>query len=135
MSENTESQTAEVLTEVQGNVLVITLNRPEAKNAATQNMAQMMAQILDHFDANDDLFVAVITGAGKTFCAGMDLKGFLRGERPSIDGRGFLSLTEAPPKSRSSQQSRATRWPEGSRRCSRAIWSSRRTQRSSARPR
>ena len=98
MSENTESQAAEVLTEVDGNVLVITLNRPEAKNAATQNMAQTMAQILDDFDADDDLFVAVITGAGKTFCAGMDLKGFLRGERPSVEGRGFLSLTEAPPK-------------------------------------
>lgn len=97
MSENQETQ-AEVLTEVRGNVLIITLNRPEAKNAASQAMAQRMAEILDEFDANDDLFVGIITGAGKTFCSGMDLKGFLRGERPSIDGRGFLALTEAPPR-------------------------------------
>lgn len=87
----------EVLTEVRGQVLIITLNRPKAKNAATQNMAQKMATILDDFEANDDLFVAVVTGAGGTFCSGMDLKGFVRGERPSVEGRGFLSLTEAPP--------------------------------------
>lgn len=98
MSENQETQVDEVLTEIRGNVLIITLNRPEAKNAASQNMAQAMAKILDDFDANDDLFVGIITGAGKTFCSGMDLKGFLRGERPSVDGRGFLALTEAPPK-------------------------------------
>ena len=97
MSENQETQ-AEVLTEVRGNVLIITLNRPQAKNAASQAMAQQMATILDEFDANDDLFVGIITGAGGTFCSGMDLKGFLRGERPSIDGRGFLALTEAPPR-------------------------------------
>ena len=53
MSENQEMQD-EVLTEVRGNVLIITLNRPEAKNAASQAMAQKMATILDEFDANDD---------------------------------------------------------------------------------
>ena len=54
MSENQEMQD-EVLTEVRGNVLIITLNRPEAKNAASQAMAQKMATILDEFDATDDL--------------------------------------------------------------------------------
>ena len=44
------------------------------------------------------LFRSIITGAGGTFCSGMDLKGFLRGERPSVKGRGFAGLTEAPPK-------------------------------------
>ncbi|GAA4478529.1 crotonase/enoyl-CoA hydratase family protein [Enteractinococcus fodinae] len=87
----------EVLTEVQGSVLVITLNRPEAKNAATAAMAEQMAEIIDDFEANDELFVAVITGAGQTFCSGMDLKAFVRGERPSIPGRGFLALTQRPP--------------------------------------
>lgn len=96
MADNTTAD-QEVLTEVQGSVLIITLNRPEAKNAATAAMAQQMAEILDDFEANDELFVAVITGAGKTFCSGMDLKGFVRGERPSIDGRGFLAITEQPP--------------------------------------
>ena len=86
-----------VLTETAGNVLVITLNRPAARNAATAQMAQDMARILDEFEADDELFVAVLTGAGQTFCSGMDLKAFLRGERPSIPGRGFLALTEAPP--------------------------------------
>ena len=85
----------EVLTEVRGNVLVITLNRPAAKNAATQKMAQMIVKIMDDFEANDELFVAVITGAAQTFCSGMDLKGFVRGERPSVQGRGFLGLTES----------------------------------------
>jgi enoyl-CoA hydratase len=96
MTETTTIQ-EEVLTEVRGQVLIITLNRPKAKNAATENMAKKMAEILDDFEANDDLFVAIITGAGKTFCSGMDLKGFVRGERPSVEGRGFLSLTEQPP--------------------------------------
>ena len=87
----------EVLTEIRDNVLIITLNRPAAKNAATAAMAKSMAKILDDFDANDDLFVAVLTGAGQTFCSGMDLKGFVRGENPSVEGRGFLSITETPP--------------------------------------
>lgn len=87
----------EVLTEVRGNVLVITLNRPEAKNAATAEMARLMAGIIDDFDADDSLSVAVLTGAGGTFCSGMDLKGFVRGELPGLPGRGFLALTEAPP--------------------------------------
>ncbi|GAA4284342.1 crotonase/enoyl-CoA hydratase family protein [Brevibacterium daeguense] len=100
MTETTETTTVqdEVLTEVRGQVLIITLNRPKAKNAATENMAKKMAEILDDFESSDELFVAVITGAGNTFCSGMDLKGFVRGERPSVEGRGFLSLTEQPPK-------------------------------------
>jgi enoyl-CoA hydratase len=88
---------AEVLREVRGRVLIITLNRPAAKNAATEAMAHQMAEILDDFDADDELSVAVITGAGGTFCSGMDLKGFMRGERPRVEGRGFLAITERPP--------------------------------------
>lgn len=98
MSTDVNDQHNEVLAETRGNVLVITLNRPAAKNAATAAMAESMAKILDDFDANDELFVAVITGAGQTFCSGMDLKGFVRGEKPSVEGRGFLSITEQPPK-------------------------------------
>ncbi|WP_291797164.1 crotonase/enoyl-CoA hydratase family protein [Brevibacterium sp.] len=98
MSENTGTENAateaEVLTEVRGNVLVITLNRPKAKNAANAAMAQQMVAALDRLESDDSLYVGVITGAGKTFCSGMDLKGFVRGERPSIPGRGFLGLTE-----------------------------------------
>lgn len=86
-----------LLTEVRGEVLVITLNRPEVKNAATLRMAELMAEALDRLDADPALRAAVLTGAGGSFCAGMDLKGFVRGERPRVEGRGFLALTERPP--------------------------------------
>ena len=93
-----ESSEAPVLTTVQGQVLVITLNRPHARNSVTQALAGDLAAIIDRFAYDDALSVGVITGAGGTFCAGMDLKGFLRGERPSVPGRGFAGLTMAPPR-------------------------------------
>lgn len=93
MSESAEP----VLVEAADGVMVITINRPEAKNAMTLEAAQKIAAALDDLDSRDDLTVGIITGAGGTFCAGMDLKGFLRGERPSIPGRGFGGLTEKPP--------------------------------------
>ena len=92
-----DAGSAPLLTEVRGEVLVITLNRPEAKNAATLRMAELMAEALDRLDADPALRAAVLTGAGGSFCAGMDLKGFVRGERPRVEGRGFLALTERPP--------------------------------------
>jgi enoyl-CoA hydratase len=88
----------EVLVSYRPGVAVITINRPHAKNAVTRAVSEGVASALDELDRRDDLAVAVITGAGGSFCAGMDLKGFLRGERPSIEGRGFAGLTEAPPK-------------------------------------
>jgi enoyl-CoA hydratase len=89
---------AEVLTEVRDGVLIVTLNRPEAKNAATKLLSELVAAAMDRLDEEDDLRVGIITGAGGTFCSGMDLKGFLRGERPHVAGRGFAGLTQAPPK-------------------------------------
>ena len=89
--------TAPVLTEVTDGVGVLTLNRPEAKNAVDLATTEALAAALDDFDARDDVAVLVLTGAGGTFCAGMDLKAFARGERPRIEGRGFAGLTEAPP--------------------------------------
>lgn len=88
----------EVLTEARDGVLVVTLNRPEAKNAMNKAAAEAIAAAMDLLDHNEDLRVGILTGAGGTFCSGMDLKGFLKGERPSIPGRGFAGLTEAPPK-------------------------------------
>jgi enoyl-CoA hydratase len=87
-----------VLTEVRGNVLIVTLNRPEAKNAANKALAEGVAAAMDKLDADPELRVGIITGAGGTFCSGMDLKGFLAGETPQVPGRGFAGLTEAPPK-------------------------------------
>jgi enoyl-CoA hydratase/carnithine racemase len=87
----------EVLVTAEQGVMVITLNRPHAKNAVTLAVSEGVAAALDELDARDDLAVGIITGAGGTFCAGMDLKAFLRGERPSLPGRGFAGITEAPP--------------------------------------
>lgn len=87
-----------VLVEVRGNVQIMTLSNPEARNAATLEMAEALAAALDALDGNPALQVGIITGAGGTFCAGMDLKGFLQGKRPSLPGRGFLGLTQQPPR-------------------------------------
>jgi enoyl-CoA hydratase len=88
----------EVLVDIDDGVMVITINRPEARNAVTLAVAEGIAAALDEFDARDDLAVGVLAGAGGTFCAGMDLKAFLRGERPSLPGRGFAGMTMAPPR-------------------------------------
>ncbi|MEK7695562.1 MAG: enoyl-CoA hydratase-related protein, partial [Pseudomonadota bacterium] len=84
--------------EIRGNVMVLTINRPEARNAMDFETATAIAAALDELDARDDLSIAVLTGAGNTFCSGMDLKGFLAGKRPSIPGRGFGGVTERPPR-------------------------------------
>jgi enoyl-CoA hydratase len=89
---------AEVLVTVEDGIQTITINRPEARNAMTLAAAQIIAAALDELDRCDDLRIAILTGAGGSFCAGMDLKGFLRGERPSIPGRGFGGLTLQPPR-------------------------------------
>lgn len=87
----------DVLTQVKDDVLVITINRPEAKNAMNKAAAEGIAAALDRLDAEEALRVAVLTGAGGTFCSGMDLKGFLRGESPVVEGRGFGGLTQQGP--------------------------------------
>jgi len=92
------TEAPEVLTERRDGVLVITINRPHAKNALTQGVALAVAAAIDELESDDSLRVAVLTGAGGTFCAGMDLKGFLRGESPSIEGRGLAGITLAPPR-------------------------------------
>lgn len=87
-----------LLVETRGNIQIMTLNRPEAHNAVSLEMAQAMAAALDAFDADPALSVGIITGAGGSFCAGMDLKGFLQGKRPTIPGRGFCGITIKPPR-------------------------------------
>ena len=86
-----------VLTEFADGVAVFTLNRPEAKNAVNLEVSEALAAAIDEFEARPDLTIGILTGAGGTFCAGMDLKAFARGEKPSIPGRGFGGITEAPP--------------------------------------
>jgi enoyl-CoA hydratase len=86
-----------VLTEEDGAVLVITINRPEARNAVNGAVAQGISAALDELDSRKDLSIGVLTGAGGTFCSGMDLKGFLTGDNPSTESRGFGGITQGPP--------------------------------------
>ena len=85
---------SEVLVTDSGGVLIITLNRPNAKNAANKALAEGVSAAIDRLESEPSLRVAVITGSGGTFCSGMDLKGFVSGETPYIEGRGFAGLTE-----------------------------------------
>lgn len=87
----------EVLTEARDGVLVVTINRPEAKNAMNKAAAEGIAAAMDRLDQDDSLRVGILTGAGGTFCSGMDLKGFLRGESPMVEGRGFGGVVQKPP--------------------------------------
>jgi enoyl-CoA hydratase/carnithine racemase len=83
-----------VLTEERDGVLLITLNRPEARNAVNGALAHGVADALDRLDASGDLQVGVLTGAGKGFSSGMDLKAFTTGERPWVGDRGFAGITQ-----------------------------------------
>lgn len=89
--------TDEVLTEVRGATLLMTLNRPHARNAVNRALAEHLAEALIRLDEDEGLRAGVLTGAQGTFCAGMDLKAFVQGEAPLVPGRGFGGLTEAPP--------------------------------------
>jgi enoyl-CoA hydratase len=84
-----------VRTEQLGSVLLITIDRPQARNAVNAAVAGELAAALDELEATPELRAGVLTGAGGTFSAGMDLKAALQGESPEIAGRGFGGLTEA----------------------------------------
>ena len=83
-----------ILTETRDGVLIITINRPEARNAVNGGVATGMAAALDRLDAEDDLRVGIVTGAGGYFSAGMDLKAFVQGESPYAGDRGFAGITQ-----------------------------------------
>jgi len=86
-----------VLAEVSDGVAVITINRPQARNAVNGEVARGIAAAIEEFDPRADVRVLVLTGAGGTFSAGMDLKGFLAGDAPIAAGRGFGGIAERPP--------------------------------------
>ena len=85
-----------LLTERRDRVLLITLNRPEARNAVNLAMAEAMDAALDQLDSDDELSVGVIAGEGKGFSSGMDLKAFASGERPWAGDRGFAGIVQKP---------------------------------------
>ncbi|MUL76015.1 crotonase/enoyl-CoA hydratase family protein [Mycobacterium sp. CBMA226] len=84
-----------VVTERGDGILTITINRPAQKNAVSRAVAVQLAAALDELDADPALSVGVLTGAGGTFSAGMDLKAFAKGETPILPGRGFGGITQA----------------------------------------
>jgi enoyl-CoA hydratase len=86
-----------VLTDVSDGVAVITINRPEARNAVNGEVARGIAEAVDELDASKDVQVLILTGAGGTFSAGMDLKGFLTGDSPAFGDRGFGGIVQRPP--------------------------------------
>lgn len=83
-----------VLTERRGNVLVITLNRPEVRNAVNAALADGVGRALDELDEDNELSLGIVTGAGGFFCAGMDLGAFVKGESPYYEGRGFAGIAQ-----------------------------------------
>jgi enoyl-CoA hydratase len=88
------SEQPAVLTERRDGVLVITLNRPEVRNAVNAALAAGVAGALDELDGDDDLAVGIIVGAGGCFCAGMDLGAFAAGgDSPWYGDRGFAGIT------------------------------------------
>jgi len=91
-----EPPASAVLTERRDRILIITLNRPDQRNAVNEAVAQGIAAALDELDDDAGLSVGVLNGAGKGFCAGMDLKAFVAGERPHVEGRGFAGIVERP---------------------------------------
>jgi enoyl-CoA hydratase len=94
---DTDGPAAPVLTERLGDVLLITLNRPEVRNAVNTPLALGVAGALDVLDGDDDLRAAVITGAGKGFCAGADLRAVQQGDRAAHPVRGFAGIVRRPP--------------------------------------
>ncbi len=83
----------ELLRERRGHVEILTINRPEARNAMNRAAAVALSEALDECEADDDVWVVVLTGAGdKAFSAGMDLKAFATGEFPVTD-KGFGGIT------------------------------------------
>lgn len=87
----------DVTCERRDRVLVVTIDRPQARNAVNRGVAAGIAAAMDTLDADASLAVGVLTGAGGYFSAGMDLRAFAAGELPYVEGRGFGGLVERPP--------------------------------------
>ena len=85
---------SDVLTERRDGVLVIRINRPDARNAVNGGVAEGIAAALDELDSDDELRIGVLTGEGGYFSAGMDLKAFVKGESPYAADRGFAGITQ-----------------------------------------
>lgn len=96
MSEEAKTEEDAVLVEQRDRILIITINRPQAKNAVNAAVSRGLADAMDRLDGDPGLSVGILTGAGGSFCAGMDLKAFARGENVVVEGRG-MGFNEKPP--------------------------------------
>ena len=92
------TEAPDVLVEHEDGIVVITINRASQRNAVNRAVSYGVCAAVDELDARDDLRVGILTGAGGTFCAGMDLKAFLRGEVTRVEGRGIMGVAVTPPK-------------------------------------
>ena len=86
-----------VLVEQRDGLQLITINRPDQRNAVNRAVSDAVCAALDELEANPELKLAIITGAGGTFCAGMDLKAFVSGENVMNPDRGFGGVCSRPP--------------------------------------
>lgn len=93
-ADETAVATEPVLTERRGKVLLVTLNRPEVRNAVNAALAAGVADALEELDADDELAIGILTGAGGYFSAGMDLGAFVKGESPWVGDRGFGGIAQ-----------------------------------------
>lgn len=84
-----------VILEVENGVGIVRINRPQARNAVDGAVTAGLAAALDGVEARADIAVGIITGAGEHFCAGMDLKAFLRGENVRAPDKGFAGVVQA----------------------------------------
>lgn len=96
ISRVTDNSEQAVLVEQRDRILIITINRPQAKNAVNAEVSRGLADAVDRLDGDSGLSVGIVTGAGGSFCAGMDLKAFARGESIVVEGRG-MGFTQRPP--------------------------------------
>jgi enoyl-CoA hydratase len=88
--------TDEVIIDRQGPVLIIQLNRPQARNSLNHAVAQQVGAAVDELESNPNLRVGVLHGLGGVFSAGMDLKAYARGETPMLGDRGLCGITKIP---------------------------------------
>lgn len=91
------TEVGKVIVETDGPLIVITINRPEVRNAVDREVAYGVCEAVDRLDQHDDLRVGILTGAGGFFSSGMDLKAFLRGEATRVKDRGILGIARTPP--------------------------------------
>lgn len=87
-----------ILTERRGSILLVTINRPQAKNAFDNLASRQMNAAMDLLEDDDSLFMAVITGAGGTFSAGADLIEVGSGVKRERQPRGGFGVFARPPR-------------------------------------